>query len=154
MIYNQSEPQSVDALERIKKVATQLNLEIIALPVNTSADAQLVAVTLLSKNIDAFFANPDNVVFASFEVILKKCNEAKVPIFTSEAGLVARGAVVAYGADLYAWGYQAGLQAAQYLQTKSAVNLHWEMVKKRVRVYNEKAANQFGFLLDSTYKRM
>ena len=73
--------------------------------------------SLLCKNIDAFFANPDNTVFASFETILKSCNQANVPIFTSEAGLVQRGAVAAFGADIYQWGYQAGEQAAQFLKT-------------------------------------
>jgi putative ABC transport system substrate-binding protein len=88
MIYNQAEPQSADAVDRIKSLAASQNVTIVALPVNTSADAQLVTQSLLSKNIDAFFANPDNTVFASFETILKSCNEKNVPIFTSEAGLV------------------------------------------------------------------
>lgn len=154
MIYNQGETQSVDALNRIKALAAQKNIDIVALPVNNSADADLVTSTILSKNIDAFFANPDNVVFASFEVILKKCNQANVPIFTSESGLVARGAAAAYGADMYAWGYQTGLQAAQYLQTKSTLNLHWEMVQKHSKVYNEATAKKYHILVDSSFKKI
>lgn len=144
MIYNQSEPQSVDALNRIKKLGARLNVTITSLPVNTSADAQLVSQSLLTKNIDAFFANPDNTVFASFETILKNCNQKNVPIFSSEAGLVERGAVAAFGADIYQWGYQAGEQAAQYLKTKSTAGLRPEMVKVRKRVYNADAAERFG----------
>lgn len=144
MIYNQSEPQSVDALNRIKNLATKLNVRLETLPVNTSADAQLVSQSLLTKNVDAFFANPDNTVFASFETILKNCNQKNVPVFTSEAGLVQRGAVAAYGADMYQWGYQAGLQAATYLKTRSANGLKPEMVKLRKRVYNPSAAKRFN----------
>lgn len=55
MIYNQSEPQSVDAMNRIKSLATKLNVTLIAIPVNTSADAQLVTQSLLGKNLDVFF---------------------------------------------------------------------------------------------------
>ncbi|MBS4044230.1 MAG: ABC transporter substrate-binding protein [Chitinophagaceae bacterium] len=152
MIFNQSEPQSVDALNRIKTLAQQMNIELVSLPVNSSAETQLVTQSLLSKNIDAFFANPDNVVFASFETIIQACNHAKVPVFTSEAGLVARGAVAAYGADMYAWGYQAGEQAAEYLKTKSTKDLQWQMVKKRTKVYNSKVALQFGITLDSSFE--
>lgn len=152
MIFNQSEPQSVDALNRIKTLAHQMNIELVSLPVNSSAETQLVTQSLLSKNIEAFFANPDNVVFASFETIIQACNNSKVPIFTSEAGLVARGAVAAYGADMYAWGYQAGEQAAQYLKTKSTKGLKWQMVKKRTKVYNSKVALQFGITLDSSFE--
>lgn len=152
MIYNQAEPQSADALNRIKSLAARQNVTIVALPVNTSADAQLVTQSLLSKNIDAFFANPDNTVFASFETILKSCNEKNVPIFTSEAGLVQRGAVAAFGADIYQWGYQAGVQAAQYLKTHKTDGLKWEMVKVRKRVYNPAAAKKYNITIPSNFE--
>lgn len=152
MIYNQSEPQSVDAKERIESLASKLNITLVALPLNSSADAQLVTQSLLGKNIDAFFANPDNSVFASFETILKSCDQKNVPIFTSEAGLVQRGAVAAFGADIYQWGYQAGEQAAQFLKTHSTQGLQAEMVKIRKRVYNPAAAKKYNITVPSNFE--
>lgn len=154
LLYNQSEPQSVDAYERLRGLANALGVELAARPVNATADVQLVAGALLNEGIDAFFANPDNTVFGSFETILKACNEAGVPVFTSEAGLVARGAVAAYGAGLYQWGYQAGQQAAQFLKTNSTEGLKWEMVKVRKRVYNPGAAERFGIAVPEGYEAM
>jgi putative ABC transport system substrate-binding protein len=152
MIYNQSEPQSVDAMSRIKTLADKLNITLVATPVNTSADAQLVTQSLLGKGLDAFFANPDNTVFASFETIVKSCDQKHVPIFTSEAGLVERGAVAAYGADIYQWGYQAGEQAAQYLKTHKTDGLQPEMVKVRKRVYNAAVAKTYGIAIPSNFE--
>lgn len=152
LLYNQSEPQSVEAYERLLGLAGSLGAALVARPVNTTADVQLVAGALLNENIDAFFANPDNTIFGSFETIMKACNEAGVPVFTSEAGLVARGAVAAYGADLYQWGYQAGQQAAQFLKTNSTEGLQWEMVKVRKRVYNPAAAERFGIAVPEGYE--
>jgi putative ABC transport system substrate-binding protein len=152
MIYNQSEPQSVDAKNRIQSDADKLNITLIALPLNSSADAQLITESLLSRHIDAFFANPDNTVFTAFETILKSCNEKNVPIFTSEAGLVQRGAVAAFGADIYQWGYQAGEQAAQFLKTHSTAGLQPEMVKVRKRVYNPAAAKRFHISVPSNFE--
>jgi putative ABC transport system substrate-binding protein len=164
MIYNQSEPQSVDALNRIKDLASRLNVNLVYLPVNSSADVKLVTESLLHKGIDAFFANPDNTVFASFETILKSCNTAGVPIFTSEAGLVARGAVAAYGADMYQWGYQSGAEAAQYLKWRADARAsgrtvmlrdfpdpHWQLVKVRKHVYNPEAASRFHLSIPSLF---
>ncbi|TZF84685.1 ABC transporter substrate-binding protein [Pedobacter sp. BS3] len=151
MIYNQSEPQSVDALNRIKLLAAKYHVMIEALPVNASADSRMVTQSLLSKPVDAFFANPDNTVFASFETILKSCEQKNVPIFTSEAGLVQRGAVAAFGADIYQWGYQAGKQAAQYLKTKSTKGLSPEMVKVRKRVYNPVAAAKYHIAIPANF---
>lgn len=152
MIYNQAEPQSADAMQRIKGLADKLNITLVALPLNSSADAQLVTQALLNKNIDAFFANPDNTVFASFETILKNCNQANVPIFTSETGLVQRGAVAAFGADIYQCGYQAGEQAARYLKTHKTDGIKPEMVKVRNRVYNAAAAKKYNIIIPPNFE--
>jgi len=152
MIYNQSEPQSLDAKNRVQADANKLGITLVALPLNSSADAQLVTASLLNKHIDAFFANPDNTVFAAFETILKGCDQKNVPIFTSEAGLVRRGAVAAFGANIYQWGYQAGEQAAQFLKTRSADGLQPEMVKVRRRVYNPAAAKKYHITVPSNFE--
>jgi putative ABC transport system substrate-binding protein len=152
MTYNQSEPQSVDALGRIKGLAEKAGITLIALPLNNSADAQLVTQSLLSKNIDVFFALPDNTVFAAFETIKKNCDQHNVPVFTSEAGLVKLGAVAAFGADMYQWGYQAGEQAAHYLKTHSTAGLKPEMVKVRKRVYNPEVAKKFNLTIPSDFE--
>ncbi len=151
-VYNQSEPQSRDAFDKLLKKSMELGLTVVSLPVNNSSETQLVTQSLLSKGIDVFFALPDNVIFASFETIAKSCNDAHVPIFTSEAGLVDRGAVASFGADFYLWGYQAGEQAATYLKTKSLKDLKPEIVKVRKKVFNPKAASGFGMVSDSTFE--
>ena len=152
MIYNQSEPQSVESMERIRNLAAANNINLIYQPVNSTADVQLVTASLLSKNIDVFFANPDNIVFESFETIVQSCNQRKIPIFTSEAGLVARGALAAYGADIYQWGYQAGQQAALYLKTKSTAGLNWEMVRVRKKVYNPSVSKNLGLRIPLNFE--
>ena len=150
-IYNQSEPQSVDALNEIKKTCEKEGIELVSLPVNSSNETQLVVQSLLSKNIEAFFALPDNVVFSSMEIIVKSCDEAKVPVFTSEEGLVKRGAVAAFGADMYQWGFQSGKQAASFLKQKSTNGLLPEIVKIRRRVYNAEKAKTFNIQFESDF---
>ena len=152
MIYNQSEPQSVEALKRINILAAKYDAVIVAAPVNTSADAQMVSQFLLDQKLDCFFANPDNTVFASFETILKNCNQKNIPIFTSEAGLVKRGAVAAFGADIYQWGYQAGLQAVQFLKSGKTDGLAPEMVKIRKRIYNVESAKKFNLIFPANFE--
>lgn len=150
-IYNQSEPQSVDALNEIKKSCEREGLELLAMPVNNSNETQLVVESLLGKKIDAFFALPDNVVFASMETIVKSCDAATVPVFTSEEGLVKRGAIAAFGADMYQWGYQSGQQAAEFLKRHSTNNLHPEIVKVRRKVFNAKKAKEYRMSFDGTF---
>lgn len=153
LIYNQSEPQSVNAFNVIEAACkrNQINLE--ALPVANSSEAQLVTQAVLSKGVDAFFAMPDNVIFQSFETIVESCNKTNVPVFTSEAGLVSRGAVAAYGADMYQWGFQTGEQAALFLNDSTVV-LKPEVVKIRKRVYNAEQAKKFGITVDGSFEKI
>lgn len=153
-IFNQAEPQSVDALARIESECARLGLQLEKLPVNNSNEAQLVVQALLQKKIDAFFALPDNTVFSSMEVIVRSCDESNVPVFTSEEGLVKRGAVAAFGADMYQWGYQSGAQAAVFLKTNSTAGLEPKSLTTRRRVYNETKAGKFGFRFDDSFVRV
>lgn len=150
-VFNQSEPQSKDAYDAVYKKCTQLGIELVSLPVNNSSETQLVTQALLNKKIDAFFALPDNVIFASFETIAKECNAAGVPIFTSEAGLVTRGAIASFGADFYYWGYQAGNQAAKFLASGKKIFPQPEIVSLRKKIFNAEVARQFDITPDSTY---
>jgi putative ABC transport system substrate-binding protein len=142
VIYNQSEPQSVDAYNVLEAACEREGVNLIRRTVLNSSESQLVTRSLLEEEIDVFFALPDNVIFASFEVILSSCDDAGVPVFTSEAGLVERGAVASYGADFYMWGYQAGEQAAAFL--KGDIPDGPEEVKVRTRIFNAESAARFG----------
>lgn len=150
-VFNQAEPQSQAAFNKIFKKGLELGIEVVSLPVNNSAETQLVTEALLLKKIDVFFALPDNVIFASFETIERSCTKAKVPIITSEAGLVSRGALASYGADFYKWGYQSGEMAAAYLKSDRKSVPKPNMVMSRNKLYNPEAAKRFGIVPDSTY---
>lgn len=143
-LFNQAEPQSRDAQEALQATCRLLGLELVALPVNNSSETQLALQTLLNKGIDVFFAPPDNTVFASFPTIIAACDASGVPVFSSEAGLVRAGAVAAFGADFYAWGYQAGQQAARFLRQGNLNGLKPEPVRQHKRVFNPAVAQRYG----------
>lgn len=149
-LINQSEPQSVDALERIKKDAAAFGVEVISLPANNSAETQLVMERLLDQKIDVFFALPDNTIFASFETIVSACDKANVPIITSEAGLVKRGALAGFGANMYDWGYASGQEAAAFLTTRKISKP--KKLNKRVRMFNPAQAKRFAFQPGPAFK--
>lgn len=151
-VFNQAEPQSMAALSVIKDQCNRAGMKLISLPVNNSSETQLVVNSLLSKNIEVFFAMPDNTIFASFETIAKICNDKNIPIFTSEAGLVKRGALAAYGADIFEWGFQAGEQAALFLRQSSMKELQPELLKVRKRIYNEDMATKYNIIFPSPFE--
>jgi hypothetical protein len=52
-----------------------LGMTLEKMPVSNSGETQLVVAALLNKKIDAFFALPDNIIFASMEVVVKSCDD-------------------------------------------------------------------------------
>ncbi len=150
-IYNASEPNASNALSRLEKQCKKLNLVLITKPVTQSSETQMVVQSLVNEDIDVFFALPDNIIFSSFETIYQICENKNIPIFTSEAGLVSRGASVAFGADMYAWGYQTGKMTAFYL--KNGILLAPTIVHKRTRVYHPTLANKYGITKNSTIQK-
>ena len=143
-IYNSSEPNSVNSMERLRAICSSLGLELVETSVTSSNEVQQAVQSLIDKKIDVFFALPDNIIFSSFETVFKTTSDKKIPILTSEAGLVKRGAFAAYGADFYQWGHQAGVAAAKYLKTRDLSQTPLEIVAVRKRSYNPATATALG----------
>ena len=146
VLINPSEPQSADALKRIETNAKSLSMELISKPVNNSAEVRQAAGALVNENIEVFFALPDNVIFSAFETIADVCNESKIPIFTSESGLVTRGAAFGFGADLYTWGYEAGVEAVKFIKTHELPKP--KKLTKRKKLFNPAVIKRFPIEFD------
>lgn len=153
-IFNSSEPNSVNSMERLRERCTALGLELVESSVTSSNETQQVTQSLMGKDIDVFFALPDNIIFSSFETVLKETMDKKIPIVTSEAGLVKRGAFIAYGADFYQWGHQAGTSAAKYLKSRDLKSTPLELVAVRKRTYNPKTATALGLPVPAGFEAL
>ncbi|MCS7012683.1 MAG: ABC transporter substrate-binding protein [Chloroherpetonaceae bacterium] len=150
-IFNTSEPNSVNAMNRLRAMCNLLGYELIEAGITNSNESQQAAQNLLSKNIDVFFALPDNIIFSSFETIKQTLDSKRVPIVTSEVGLVKRGALFAYGADMYEWGRQAGQIAVRILRGESG---RLEEVRVRKRVFNARIAETFNLPIPESFQRL
>ncbi len=152
VIYNSSETNSLNAMNRLRALSKQYGFTLEERAISATIDALPAAQSLVNAKIDVFFAPPDNVVFNAFETIVKTMNNAKIPIVSSEAGLVKRGAAFGYGADFYQWGYQCGTMVAAFLKeppdTTGAslrdLGYPLQTVKVRKLVHNENALALFG----------
>ncbi len=151
-IFNTSEPNSVNAMGRLRSMCKLLGYELLEVGITNSNESQQAAQTLLSRQIDVFFALPDNIIFSSFETIKQTLDTKRVPIVTSEIGLVKRGALVAYGADIYEWGRQAGRVAVKILRGESV--LKPEEVQIRKRVCNAQALQLAGLSVPSGFEAL
>ncbi len=153
VLYNMAEVQSVLALKRMEVLCQSLHIRLSSRGINQSSEVQQAMLSMLQESPDAFFALPDNSVFAAFETIVRTCDNKNIPVFTSESGLVKRGALAAYGADMYRWGYQSGVQMAAYLKN-TAILPKPVLLKGRIKMMNRNKAAQFKLQPDTTWTLM
>lgn len=144
VVFNSSEINSLNSVKKLREKCKELGITVEEQAISSSNESQQATLALLDKKIDLFFALPDNLVFASFETIVKATSEKKIPIVTSEEGLVKRGAFMAFGADFYQWGYQAGESAAAYLKDGDLVAVPLRTVSIRKLVHNDSVAKVLG----------
>jgi putative ABC transport system substrate-binding protein len=62
--------------------------------------------------------------------------------------------LASFGADMYQWGYQSGLQAATFLKDKNIITLKPEIVNIRLKVMNSKVAQVFNIQPDSSFTQI
>lgn len=115
IVYNPGEANSVSALNNLKGVLDKRGVEIISVAAPRTVDIAPAAKSLIDK-VDVMYTTTDNNVMAAYEAIAKVCNDAGIPLISSDPGGAPRGAVVAMGIDFYALGRDTGKMVARILK--------------------------------------
>jgi len=151
-VFNFTEPNSINARTRLQLMCDSLGLELVEASLASSNETQQVVESVLANEVDVFFALPDNIIFSSFETVYKLTSAKNIPIVSSEMGLVRRGAFIAFGADFYEWGKQAGKSAVQIL--KGEKNVKPTAVTVRKRAYNAETAKALGLTPPEGFEKL
>ncbi|HUI37286.1 MAG TPA: ABC transporter substrate binding protein, partial [Gaiellaceae bacterium] len=73
-------------------------------------------------DVDAYYVFTDNTVVSAIETLLGVAENRGVPVVTSDADSVDRGAVATYAFDYYDMGYQTGEMALRHIQSGDDVS--------------------------------
>jgi len=128
-LYNAGEMNSVSNLKRITAAAQERGVEIVPVTVNSSADVQQAASSLVG-NVDAIYIPTDNTVVSAMEVVVKVGRRSQTPVFVADVDSVSRGAIAALGFDYYLHGRQTGAMAIRILNGAKPGDTPVEFQKK------------------------
>jgi putative ABC transport system substrate-binding protein len=159
IIYNAGEANSVAAVNDLKDVMKQFNLQLKEQTVTGTNDVNLAVQSLLGK-CDVIYIPADNTAQSAAPIIIKICNDKDVPLFTGLSGIVEQGALATVGTNYFQVGKKTGQLAVEilkngkkpsevpvsvtdvgdiYLNLKAAkeqnVSLSEELIKKAFKVY-------------------
>ena len=145
-IYNAGDPRSLIYIKEMRPAARKLGVELIE--VNISQDDEVLpAAQFLVGKVQTIYITYDHVALSSFEVIVKVCNQKKIPLFGGDLKCVTMGAIAAYGWDYFQIGHSAGKKAVRILKGEKAGDIPWGSGEKLILLINEKAARAQGAII-------
>jgi len=145
-IYNVRDANSLAHIKEMRKSAKKLGVELIEAKISIRGEVMQAAQSLSGK-VQAIHLTHDHTVASAFGVVVKVCNEKKIPLFTGDIYSVPRGAIAAYGLDYFLVGYSAGKKAVQILRGEKPGNIPWGPAEECLLVINEGAARAQGVII-------
>jgi ABC-type uncharacterized transport system substrate-binding protein len=152
--YVPGEANSVNFKEELEKTARAAGLTVVAVPLNSGAEAAQVAQSLVDRRPDLICQLNDNLGEATFASIVPLAKRARIPIFAFSSGIVAQGACLALTNDHFDGGRESAAMAARVMRGESPANIPYRSVSRTRLVVNPASAREAGLTLpDAVLKR-
>ena len=145
-VYSAGEVNSVIVLDELKEAAKKVNIQVIPVAVQRSADIGTASRSLNGK-VQAIYISEDNAVVSAYEALHKAALEAKIPVIAADKDTVERGALAAYAVNQYDIGAETGKVAARILRGEKAGTIETHSVSKMELSINQKTAKELGINL-------
>lgn len=147
VIYSSSEVNSQLQVKLLKEVLAAKNVNVVEATVSTVNDIQQAAQSLVGK-ADVIYAPTDNVIASAMPNLAMITDEAKIPVFCGEGGMVKAGGLATVGIDYYKLGVQTGEMAAKILSGKAKpATMPIEAQKDMKTIVNVEKAKQLGIII-------
>lgn len=141
VVYSSNEENSLIQLGWAEEEAAALGLTIETATISNSSELLQAAESL---DVDAFYVFTDNTVVSAIETLIGVAEERQVPVITSDADSVARGAVASFAFDYYDMGVQSGEMAVRILQGADPGSIPVETSHNLILTLNPGAAERMG----------
>ena len=145
-VYSAGEVNSTIVLDELKAAASKVNVQVVPVAVQRSADIGTAARSLNGK-VQAIYISEDNAVVSAYEALHKAAQESKIPVIAADKDTVKRGALAAYAVNQYDIGVETGKIAARILRGEKAGTIATHSVSKMELSLNQKTAQELGISL-------
>ncbi|WP_026894952.1 ABC transporter substrate-binding protein [Clostridiisalibacter paucivorans] len=151
IIYNTSETNSEIQVEKVKKIAADLGLNIITSGV-TNVNEISQSLDSITNDIDVLYTPTDNTVASSMPLIVDRCTEKNIPVIGAEKAHVEAGALATEGIDYYKLGFETGLIAVKVLEGESPEDMPISTLKNTELAINLKTAKMLDLNIPTDIK--
>ena len=146
MVHTQSEQNARSGFRQMQEAAAKAGMTLIDVPVTRSVGVGAAARSLIGK-VEVLFVGTDHQVTLAMPTLAKVANDAKLPLFATDAAQVESGAAAAWAIDYRALGQQTGRMVARVLKGTAPGTIAPETSARYQLVVNPKAAALQGVQL-------
>jgi ABC-type uncharacterized transport system substrate-binding protein len=149
-----AEFNSVTFRNELEKAARAAGLTVVAVPLDSGAEATQVAQSLVDRKPDLICQLNDNLGEATFASIVTPAKRARIPIFAFSSGIVEQGACLALANDHFEGGRESASLAARVMRGERPADIPYRSVSRTRLVVNPVSAREAGLTLpDSVLRR-
>ncbi|HSE06243.1 MAG TPA: ABC transporter substrate-binding protein [Methylomirabilota bacterium] len=145
--YRPDNPAAQQSVKIARDAARQLELELIERPVASVEELRAGLRALPPGGADAFLHVSDAMVTSQTELIIENLRAKRLPTMFQERGIVAKGALAAYGESFYAVGRLSAKLVQRVLLGANPGDLPVEQVDRFHFVINLKTAKALGLTI-------
>ena len=107
-IYNSSEANSRNAVEKAKSFFSDIKIKLMEITVTNSNDVFEASRAVIEKDIQSLWITGDNTVLQAYDTVVKICEKEKLPLVINDVEFLYKGGLAACGISFYTAGYEGG----------------------------------------------
>lgn len=142
-VYSPGEVNSTVTLKNLKAIAQTQGVTIVEAPAQKSSDIAMAAQSLVGK-VDMIYTSTDNNVVNAYEALAKVAKEGKIPLVSSDPGVIERGASVVLGVNYHQLGIETGKITARIFKGEKAGDIPVYSASELDLFVNKKNASEQG----------
>ena len=145
VMYCSAEENSRVQVEQFTQEAEAAGLTVTEMTISNVNEIQQAATSLTGEDIQAIYVPTDNTLASAMTTLTGVTNEAKIPVFTGEVGILAGGGLATVSVDYYELGKQTGAMAAQILKGEATpADMPIEMPETTTTEINQEIVDLLG----------
>ena len=153
-LYTPGEINSVRNMNVLKSEAEKNGIELITVPVASSAETADATLSLIARQPSIVCQIVDNLTSVSISSILKVCQEHNVPMFGFVSDQAEKGAVLVLSRDYHQAGMDAAVMVKKIIEGTDPASIPFEFVSKTNILINQAASDKSGIKIpDEVFKK-
>jgi ABC-type uncharacterized transport system substrate-binding protein len=146
-LYTPAEINSELYRKWFQKALAKVDIDLISVPVTSSADTAQSSIALCREDIQAVAQIVDNTTRPGFAQIARKANDNNLPVYVFDSSQMADGAVFCIARDYYDAGLEGAEKALRVLNGTSPADIPFSNTQSEKMLVNIDLAKKFGLIL-------